>query len=145
MKKHIFILFLIVSWTGYGQQDQTVLISNNQNFDKSIFADIDLKENETSYSLKVNIKDFGRYDFRSKSESKHAGAMKMDNWSGIYFNLEENSSVMYIYPIHKKFLKNKLSNIYDELIRSKKAKLNFTIYKTDSTPIIVINKVSELE
>jgi|SRR5690625_1407300 len=145
MKKYIFILFLIITAVGYGQDAQSVLISNNQGFDKSVFADIDLKENETHYSLKVNIKDFGRYDFRSKSESKHAGAMKMDNWSGIYFNLEEDSSVMYIYPIHKKFLKNKLSNIYDELIRSKKVKLDFIIYKTDNTPIIIINKISELE
>src|SRR5699024_6045611 len=122
---------------------QSVIIINNKSFDKYIIDNIDLKENETNYSLKVKNISLNRYDFTDDKEKQFANADKKYQWTAVSFFLENDKEkiIKYYFPINKKVMENGLN----VLKKNDKVILYFTIYKTDNTPIIVINKVSELE
>jgi len=143
MKRCILILFLIITWVGYGQKNQTVLISNGQNYDKSIFADVELKEMKTIYSMEVEGFGLNRYDFINAKEKELSNADKKWGWTALSFSLEDDTGKIteYYFPVSREVMRNGLENINNV----KKAKLDFVIYKTDSTPIVIIDRIIILD
>ncbi len=147
MKKFIiFSLIMVFSFT-YGQKNESsIFISNSKHFELSVFFKKGkLKKRITKYVLVVEIKDFGKYDFSSKVEAKLAGLSGKHSGTGIYFYVNKNPCKLYAYPVSEQFMNKRFSKIYPQLKNAEKLKIYFNVYKTDLTPIVIIERIKVLD
>jgi len=146
MKKIIIFSFIMAFSFSYGQEnDSPIFISNNRHFDSSVFLKMgELEKQVTKYSLVVEMEDFGKIDFSSKIEAKLVGLPGEHSGTGIYFYVKNKPCKRYAYPVSEQFMNNDFSKIYSQLHKAERLKLYVSIYKTDSSPIVIIGRIKVL-
>lgn len=147
MKKIIIVGFIMVFSFSYGQKNESLtFITNNKHFELSVFFKMgELKKQVTKYALVVEMKDFGKYDFSSKLEAKLTGLPEKHSGTGVYFYVKNKPCKRYAYPVGEQFMNNDFSKIYPQLKKAEKLKLYFNVYKTDLTPIVIIERIKVLD
>jgi len=134
----IYIFFLTQTLISFGQtqNNNKILITNNQNFELSPFANVILNKKITKYNfvMRVNI-GWGKY--YSKRDAEIFGVEEYKLNTALDFTKIGEDSIVYYYPISNNFKYSKKSQ---QLKLGKDMKLKFftKIYKTESTPVVII-------
>lgn len=134
MKLFISIVSFLVSNLTFSQQSE-ILISNKENFQKSIFSKVNLKKEVVDTIIKVKIIGEGKYLFNSKKE-KELLDYDMSFTTAISFSIKGDTNIYY-YPIGKKVLKK----ILNKKLTKKEIDLKFSLCKNEPFPIIYISGV----
>lgn len=151
MKKIIIILLLLVSITSYGQlkktkktsDDSVTYISNKSNFDKSPFSKLLLKKEKTKHSFIMEVNSINLSKYYNKRVSKIIGVDEYKLNTALAFSGKDDPKKRYYYPINTdKFNMSSYSkSIKSNSDRVLLLKIYVTIYRTSSTPIVVIDCV----
>jgi len=142
-KNIISILFFISILISHGQnKKKPITISNSENFELSPFANVILKENITEYNLILNINNINWSKYHNKRDALILGVDEYKLNTALSFTKEKKSKEHYYYPISNNFdPKSFPKEINSILTKDVKLKFYTKIYKTKTTPIIVIDSV----
>ncbi len=143
MRYLLIIPFILLTLNSFSQVDfkSTIFIENKRNFDISFFSKLKFEKDVTKYSFIAKIVDFGKYQDYSDLVPQITRTKSEYYTTAFSFIINENKDTIYRYPINDKKFNNKYfyKYIYPVLITNPKVKINTTIYKTDSIPVIVID------
>jgi len=143
MRYLLIIPFILLTLNSFSQVDfkSTIFIENKRNFDISFFSKLKFEKDVTKYSFIAKIVDFGKYQDYSDLVPQITSTKSEYYTTAFSFIINENKDTIYRYPINDKKFNNKYfyKYIYPVLITNPKVKINITIYKTDSIPVIVID------
>tara|TARA_B110000091_G_C13635832_1_gene399099 strand:+ start:316 stop:765 length:450 start_codon:yes stop_codon:yes gene_type:complete len=144
MKNKALILLFFILFKGCKQtnKNEEIYISNSENFELSPFTNIILKENITEYNLILNINNINWSKYHNKRDALILGVDEYKLNTALSFTKEKKSKEHYYYPISNDFdPKSFPKEINSILTKDVKLKFYTKIYKTKTTPIIVIDSV----
>lgn len=155
MKKVVIFVFFLVIIKSFGQinktnyiTNKTNYITNKKNFEKSLFSKLKLTKETTIFSFDTLVFNFGlnKFDDVNQRISKITGLTDSCLTSALSFSLDNNSMDVYYLPINdKKFNYDYFREYIQRKTRPIQVKIFTTIYRTDSTPVILIDKIELLE
>lgn len=134
MKYLILIALYFISNFAFSQKSE-ILISNKNNFEKSIFSEININEEVFDTIVNVKIIGEGKYLFNSKMERELLG-YDMSFTTAISFTVKADNNIYY-YPIGNATLKE----ILNQKLMDIEIDLKFTLCKNEPFPIIYISGV----
>lgn len=146
MKKVVLIFLVLTKFYCQGQTDDksVIYISNKKNFEISFFSKLKLDKEKTKYSFVAELDDIGKYQDYSNLVPIVTNTQSKHYTTAFSFIIDGDKSIIYRYPIYSKKFNYKYynKNIHPpSSINLAKVKIYTSIYKTDSIPVIVIDKI----
>lgn len=146
MKRTSIIIFLLSTFYCHGQIDfkSATYITNKRNFEISFFSKLILDNEKTKHSFIAEIVDIGKYQDYTNLVPIVTNTQSKYYTTAFGFIIDGNESIVYRYPVYSKKFNYKYyyRNIHPpSSIDLTKVRIYTSIYKTDSIPVIVIDKI----
>ena len=137
----IFLVLFVFKVNGQISSDSIYRISNSTHFESSPFSNFNLSKSETSVVFEIHVTYIGYAKNNSIKSSNFGKGLH----SALEFNqFDDGIEKCYYYPIRNNFDKDWITFFNQSQEDEIKIRVIFTVYKTHSNPIAIIEDVELL-
>lgn len=133
--KLIFLILFTLKVNGQKASDSIYRISNSSHFESSPFTKLDLSNQKTAFVVEFQVADIGYAKNNSKINNQNLHSALE------FIVVNDEHETHYYYPIRNDFNNDWITSFKKNQKRNVNIRVLFTLYKTDSSPIAIIEDV----